>query len=97
MLYVLQIIQSNDILIRKKNDVITIYQIQKNEIMCQKEFERNKAKISRKQMVEKNGKQSHGGRHSKLTCIQQDKNQLISSRQLQMENAEENQINFYAT
>ena len=62
--------------------------------MCPKEFERNKAKISRKQMVEKNGKLSHGGRHSKLTCIQQDKNQLISSRQLQMENVEENRQTF---
>ena len=66
-------------------------------MMYPQEFERNKAKISRKQMVEKNGKLSHGGRHSKLTCIQQDNNQLISSRQLQMENVEEKQTNFYAT
>ena len=40
-------------------------------------------------MVEKNRELSHGGRHSKMTCIQQDKNQLISSRQLQMEIVEE--------
>ena len=30
-------------------------------------------------MVEKNRELSHGGRHSKMTCIQWDKNQLIST------------------
>ena len=78
----------------EKNNVMKSYHIQKKEIMCPKEFERNKAKISRKQMDEKNGKLSHGGRHSKLTCIQQDKNQLISSRQLQMEMLRKNRQTF---